>query len=233
MKEAHHKQMSLTYHAYLALAVISMSAAFNLARADDRWDFDGNEARIIAKGFEIAPVPLNLAHKNRELVGLGSYLVNAVEGCNGCHTADPATEYTAAGNPYFRGVSQQIVNQSTYLAGGRNFGALVPGLTPDIISRNLTPDRSGRPIGGRTFAEFKLIMQTGVDLDHIHPTCSLKILVGCFPAFLPFDGDLLQIMPWPDYQRMSEHEFRAIYEYLSAIPCIAGPDTGVLHNDCR
>ena len=67
MKEAHHKQMSLTYHAYVALAVIWMSAAFNLARADDRWDFDGNKARIIAKGFEIAPVPLNISH-NRELM---------------------------------------------------------------------------------------------------------------------------------------------------------------------
>ena len=31
---------------------------------------------------------------------------------------------------------------------------------------------------------------------------------------------------------MQEHELRAIYEYLSAVPCISGPPTGVLHNDC-
>jgi hypothetical protein len=32
-------------------------------------------------GFEIAPVPLDLRGKNRALVGLGSYLVNATGGC--------------------------------------------------------------------------------------------------------------------------------------------------------
>jgi hypothetical protein len=231
MNETHRKQLSLAIRVCAAVAAVSISAAFTLARADDGRGLDGDEARI-RKGFEIAPVPLNLAHKNRDMVGLGSYLVNGVAGCNGCHTADPATEYTAAGNPYFRGVPPQIVNQSTYLGGGRNFGPLVAGLTPDIISRNLTPDRTGRPVGGRSFAEFKLIMQTGADLDHIHPTCSAKILVGCFPAFLPFDGDLLQIMPWPIYQHMSVRDLRAMYEYLSSIPCIAGPDKGVLHNDC-
>jgi hypothetical protein len=26
---------------------------------------------------------------------------------------------------------------------------------------------------------------------------------------------------------------QAIYAYLSAVPCIAGPATGVLHNDCN
>jgi len=31
---------------------------------------------------------------------------------------------------------------------------------------------------------------------------------------------------------MRERDLRAIYEYLSAIPCIAGPPAGVLHNDC-
>lgn len=231
MKETSRKQMSLTVRVCAALAAVSISAAFTLARADDDRSLDGDEVRI-RRGFEIAPVPLNLSRKNRDLVGLGSYLVNGVADCNGCHTANPATEYTTGGNPYFRGAPPQVVNQSTYLGGGRNFGPLIAGLTPDIISRNLTPDRTGRPVGGRTFAEFKLIMQTGADLDHIHPTCSSKILLNCFPGFLPFDGDLLQIMPWPVYQHMSVRELRAMYEYLSAIPCVAGPDTGVLHNDC-
>jgi len=53
----------------------------------------------------------------------------------------------------------------------------------------------------------------------------------CVPP--PFDGTRLQIMPWPAYQSLTDHDLRAIYEYLSAIPCIAGPATGVLHNDCR
>src|SRR5262245_33630615 len=41
----------------------------------------------IQTGFAIVPVPLNLHGKNRALVGLGSYYVNAVVGCNDCHTS--------------------------------------------------------------------------------------------------------------------------------------------------
>jgi hypothetical protein len=189
-----------------------------------------NEARI-RRGFEIAPVPLNLKGKDRQLVGLGSYLVNAVASCNDCHSADPSTEYAPGGNPYFKGSPPKVVNQTTYLGGGRNFGALIPG-TPSIVSRNLTPDRTGRPVGGLSFADFREVLRTGVDLDHLHPNCSAKVTINCFPAAQPFDGNLLQIMPWPILQGMTELDIRAIYEYLRTIPCIEGPATGVLHNDC-
>jgi hypothetical protein len=54
----------------------------------------------------------------------------------------------------------------------------------------------------------------------------------CLPP--PFDGDLLQIMPWPIYHNMTDRDLRAIYEYLSAIPCITGPSApSPLHNDCE
>jgi len=49
-----------------------------------------------------------------------------------------------------------------------------PG-TPDIVSRNLTPDKTGLPVGGRTFDEFVEILRTGVDLDHLHPNCTTNI----------------------------------------------------------
>ena len=29
-------------------------------------------------------------------------------------------------------------------------------------------------------------------------------------------------MPWPIYANMNDHDLRAIYEYLSAIPCLEG-----------
>jgi hypothetical protein len=29
-------------------------------------------------------------------------------------------------------------------------------------------------------------------------------------------------MPWPTYSKMSDRDLRAIYEYLSAIPCLEG-----------
>jgi len=75
-------------------------------------------------------------------------------------------------------------------------------------------------------------MRTGVDLDHLHPTCSATVTTNCLPP--PFDGDLLQVMPWFADQNMTDHDLRAIYEYLGAIPCIAGPPApSPLHNDCE
>lgn len=140
-------------------------------------------------GFEIAPVPLNLEGKNRALVGLGSYWVNAVASCDDCHSAGPQTQFAPGGNPYFG--QPMKVNASTYLGGGRDFGPLVPiPGAPHIVSRNLTPDWTGLPAGGRTFDQFREILKTGVDLDHLHPTCSPGQTTNCLPP--PFDGDLLQ-----------------------------------------
>jgi PKD domain len=90
---------------------------------------------------------------------------------------------------------------------------------PHIISRNLTPDKTGLPGGGHSLQEFMQIIRTGIDMDHIHPTCAGKPDGKCIPP--PFNGDLLQIMPWP-YSQMTDHDLQAIYEYLSAIPCVEG-----------
>ena len=177
------------------------------ANDDDR---DGDEAKI-RRGFEIAPVHLNLAHKNRALVGLGSYIVNAQGECNGCHSAGPQTQFLPGGNPYFG--QPEKINPATYLGGGRDFGPYpFPISTLHIVSRNLTPDHTGLPIGGDTFQEFRHTIRTGVDPDQLHPN---------LPP--PFNGSLLQIMPWPAYRHMTDRDLRAIYEYLSAIPCVAGP----------
>ena len=192
-------------------------------------DHEVDDPRI-RRGLEIAPVELNLRGKDSDLVGLGSYLINAVGGCNDCHTSSAATEYAPGGNPYFG--QPKVVNQANYMGGGFDFGSLAPN-TPHIVSRNLTPDKTGRPAGGRTLAEFLHILKTGEDLDHLHPTCSASVTENCFPKSLPFDGNLLQVMTWPLLRDMTDHDMRAMYEYLSAIPCVAGPPApSVLHNDC-
>jgi hypothetical protein len=185
----------------------------------------------IERGFEIAPVPLKLEGKDPALVGLGSYLVNASGGCNDCHSAGPQTEYLPGGNPYFGQPTR--INPATYLGGGRDFGPLLPTPgSPHIVSRNLTPDKTGLPEGGHTFDQFREILRTGVDFDHLHPPCAAGQTTDCLPP--PFDGNKLQIMPWPDYQNLTEHDIRAIYEYLSAVPCIEGPPApSELHNDCQ
>jgi hypothetical protein len=64
----------------IALAAVSMRAP--RAQASD----DDTDSRVRI-GFQIAPVPLNLDGKDSALVGLGSYLVNAIGDCNGCHSS--------------------------------------------------------------------------------------------------------------------------------------------------
>jgi hypothetical protein len=154
-------------------------------RGDDQKDF----ALEVIQGYRISPVPLNLIGKNRELVGLGSYIVNAHGGCNDCHTY-PA--FAQGGDPY-QG-QPTAINSPQYLTGGRQFGP--------FTSRNLTPDLSGKP-AGLTFDEFEHVLRTGAEPDrppgsHLPP--------------------ILQVMPWPVYSQMTRRDMRAIYEYLSAIP---------------
>jgi hypothetical protein len=212
-----------------AIALVALSAGAARLAAGGPSD---EEERKVELGLRIAPVPLNMTGKDRNLVGLGSYIVNAQGDCNGCHSTSTQEEYVFGGIPYF-GQRPTVVNPSGYLGGGQDFGTLDPlGQTAHIVSRNLTPDKTGRPEGGHTFEEFRKIIRTGVDMDHAHPTCAPNQAdtSRCVPP--PFDGNLLQIMPWPTYQNMTDHDLRAIYEYLSAVPCVTGPPTGLRHNDC-
>jgi hypothetical protein len=215
---------------FAAIVLATTLSSSRPARATDDDDNDRNESKVRI-GFAIAPVPLNVQGKDHELVGLGSYIVNAQADCDGCHSAGPQTEFLPGGNPYFG--EPEKINPATYLGGGRDFGPYpAENSALHIISRNLTPDKTGLPEGGRTFAEFLQIMRNGVDMDHLHPNCSVTLATNCL--HLPFKGNLLQIMPWPVYKNMTDRDLRAIYEYLSAIPCIAGPEdpTDPLHNDC-
>jgi hypothetical protein len=137
----------------LAVALASMIAP---AQADDESQFESRRLHQrldsrIATGYEITPVQLNLRNRNRLLVGLGSYLVNAAGACNDCHTNPP---FLDGGDP-FKGQTE-IINAPQFLAGGRPFGP--------IISPNITPDENGRP-AGLTFEQFESMMQTGRDPD--------------------------------------------------------------------
>lgn len=145
------------------------------------------EQAMIKRGFAIAPVTLNLKHKDRTLVGLGSYLVNAVAGCVGCHTFP---KYEPGGNP-FLGQPKRI-NRTNYLAGGRCFGP--------FMSTNITPDGKGLP-AGLTWAQFREMIRTGSPRSRDNGK-----------------GGLERVMPWPTYAKMTDHDLRAIYEYLNAIP---------------
>jgi hypothetical protein len=139
-------------------------------------------------------VPLNLRNESllsRTYIGIGSYYVNGVGGCVGCHTAPT---YAPGGDP-FAG-EPLAINVDGYLAGGAEFGP--------FISRNITPDAAGNP-AGLTFAQFLSVLRTGVDLhDADLPT--------------PFPSPLLQVMPWPEYTNLTDFDIRSIYEYLRRVP---------------
>src|SRR5689334_10505189 len=189
-----------------------------------------DEKQMIQVGLTTAVssgIPLNMAGKDPEMVGLGSYMVNVAGDCNGCHTQNPATEYLPAGNPYLlmppNGPSLGVkkVDPATYLGGGSDFGVFPsPGGSVHIVSRNLTPGKSGMPAGDLTLGAFMHIIKTGADPDSSHPTCSNQITTNCLLP--PFDGSKLQVMPWPNFQNMTDRQITAIYTYLSAIPCLDG-----------
>ena len=88
----------------------------------------------VSIGLEIAPVPLNLVGKNQDLVGLGSYLVNAVGDCNGCHSSNAPPlalyPYVTGRIPYFHQPAK--IDADVYLAGGQSFG-INGGATPACI----------------------------------------------------------------------------------------------------
>lgn len=191
-----------------AVAVIgSLMSIPLLTKANDQDDEDDFNDSRIQQGFAIAPVPLDLQGKNPALVGLGSYIVNAQGDCNACHSSF-APDYVPGGNPYL-GQPEQI-DQNRYLIGGRQFGPV--GVGPR--SRNLTPDPvTGLP-AGYTFEEFLHVMRTGEDLKLLPPQVPSPQL------------DLQQApMPWPLFQKMTDRDIRAIYEYLRAVPSRA-PGTG-------
>ena len=142
----------------------------------------------IERGLKISPVPVNLHAKNRNTVGWGSYLVNAVADCGGCHTFP---QFLIGGDP-FLGTSRASIpparNTAHYLAGGFCFGR--------VISGNLTPDHDTGLPSNMTLQQFVSAMRSGQ---------------GKEPA-------LLRIMPWPTYHNMTAVDLGAIYESLSTIP---------------
>ena len=143
-----------------------------------------DEKQRVDRGLEIAPVTLNFRNKDRDLVGLGSYIVNAQAACADCHSCPT---YAPGHNPFQGGDGQ--INATNYLAGGVPFGP--------IISANITPDSSGKP-AGLTFEEYRELIRTGHDPDE--------------------EDEILQVMPWPIFRNMTDHDILAIYTYLSSIP---------------
>jgi hypothetical protein len=231
--------------ATLAVAVAGVLTLFGMMTGSRRVHADDSDTdqNLAAIGMSIAPSFINAAGKDPTLVGLGSFLVNGVGDCNGCHGSDSTNEYLPNNNPYFLPpntfpfvYTQAQFNPATYLNGGQNFGPAGPGMVsdpnsplyageglgPNLITRNLTPDKTGNPAGGITLANFTTIMRTGHDFDGLHLNCSATVADNCY--FAPVNGALLQAMPWAKFSSLTNYQIQAIWTYLSTVPCNA-------HND--
>jgi hypothetical protein len=209
-----------------ALGLAAIVLAGSLANGQNSIEGTARNAAKVRKGFAIAPVPLDMTGKNPDLVGLGSYIVNT-GGCNDCHASAVTTIYAAGGNPFFG--QPKKIEPVGYLGGGRDFGPFAT--LEHLYSRNLTPDKTGLAVGGRSFTSFVDKMRNGTTTSH--PNCSAGVTTNCLPP--PFKGGVLQIMPWPQFQDLDDYDLLAIYQYLSAIPCVAGPadKEDPLHNECK
>jgi hypothetical protein len=174
----------------IALSVSALAiGVIGVVVATSQEDHLSREARI---GLRIAPLPLDLEGKDRELVGLGSYIVNAQGGCDDCH--NNGTQYLPGGNP-FLGQPKRINAAGYLVAGNVVFGVTAPNLCPELGTTPPLP-------AGRTVRQFVEELRHGINPD---------------------DGHILQVMPWPDFQDMTEQDLRAIYEYLSALPAVPPP----------
>jgi len=234
-------EVTLAVSVAVLLALAGLKSRVQRVHADDDRDSD---AALAAIGLRIAPSFINIDGKDKTLVGLGSFIVNAQADCNGCHGSDPANEFLPTNNPFYLKPfnSPAIFNQATYMNGGQNFGPAGPGvvqdtssplyagpgLGPNIISRNLTPDYTGLPEGGHDLAQFFIIMRTGHDYDQLHLNCGTvvngsTVTDDCYDA--PVNGALLQVMPWPKFRHMTDRQLEAIWVYLSTLPCNAHNDT--------
>jgi len=119
------------------------------------------------------------------------WLGSYIVNTSGCIDCHTHPTYSPGGDP-FQGQPERV-NAEQYMAGGRMFG-------PTITAANLTPDNAGRP-AGLTREEFVQTLRTG---HNPHD-----------PA-----GEILQVMPWPTYGKMTTRDLYAVYEYLRALPSL-------------
>ena len=127
------------------------------------------------------------------MVGEGSYLINALGDCAGCHGSAPnsflgggCAAPTEAGPPACSGIT---FNEGIFT----------------VTSRNLTPD----PGTGMVLTEQQFVdeMRTGADFH------SAQVDGG--------PSETMLVMPWLNYRWLSLYDLQSMYAYLQVIPGVS------------
>src|SRR5262245_37310005 len=88
-------------------------------------------------GFQIAPVKLDMAGKNPSLVGEGSYYVNSVSDCVGCHTGPKG--HLSGGNDFGLAVTRNLTPDKTGKPAGLTLAQFKEALRIGTDFKNLDP----------------------------------------------------------------------------------------------
>jgi hypothetical protein len=181
-------------------AVVMATLAAPALRADNDNDFDADRASSRRGDFDGDRARIRRGFEivpkgvQLDLYGKNRALAGLgsyiVNAQGGCNDCHTHPNYAPGGDP-FQG-QPEMINAAQYMAGGRQFGPLT--------APNITPDHAGRP-HGLTRRQFIETMRTG---HNPHD-----------PA-----GQVLQVMPWPVYGKMTDHDLSAMYEFLRSLPSL-------------
>jgi hypothetical protein len=177
------------YTCFVHDEIVQLNSSKHVRAHDDDDDSDG--ARI-HRGFDIAPVPLDFVGKDRRLVGLGSYIVNAVNAqadCNGNSSGFTHdlrlvgrlfSSYSQSTWPTLASLPRAFQQISIKTLGGQR------GTMATVVARPISPSRlligvSGSRYDHLFFSAMALLMLGTVFVGFAHT----YYLAGVFGAPLP------------------------------------------------
>jgi hypothetical protein len=172
------------------------------AGADGKDGANGNDvilSEAARLGLTLSEVPVDLTDLTGdevESVGRGSYLVNAVADCKGCHngTDNKGNTLFLAGNVDFP-IGGFDSNGAPCTIG--NSGCV----DSHVFTRNLTPDKTT----GLKLSEEQFVTALRTGRDYKDSTGATSLIV----------------MPWPQLRWMTDRDLRDIYHYLRKIPAVS------------
>jgi hypothetical protein len=119
------------------LLVVSLGLLFGMTQTAAQSDNGQSE---IQRGLSIAPVTLTIDGNKRGLVGLGSYYVNGVSDCVGCHSG--ASGHLGGGNVFGPVVSRNLTPNAAGLPAGLTFDEFKQVIQFGTDFKNLPPPGS-------------------------------------------------------------------------------------------